>query len=70
MVECKTLKHVVLSAAKAETAGVFHNSQKAIPMRYILEQLGYQQPPTPLKTDNSTALGFARNIIHQKCSKS
>ena len=70
LVECKTLKHVVSSAAEAETAGVFYNAQKAIPIRYILEQLGHQQPPTPLKTDNSTALGFVRNNIHQKRSKS
>ena len=70
LVECKTLKHVVSSAAEAETAGVFHNAQKAIPIRYILEQLGHLQPPTPLKTDNSTALGFVKNNIHQKRSKS
>ena len=70
IVECKTLKHVVSSAAEAETAGVFYNAQKAIPIRCVLEKLGHHQPPTPLKTDNSTALGFVHNNIHQKRSKS
>ena len=70
LVECKALKHVVSSAAEAETAGIFHNAQVAVPIRYILESLGHQQPPTPIKTDNSTASGFINNNIHQKKSKS
>ena len=70
LIECKALRHVVSSAAEAETAGIFHNAQRAIPIRYILEQLGHPQPPTPIKTDNSTATGFIHNNIHQKKSKS
>ena len=31
LVECKTLRHVVASSAEAETAGIFHNAQLAIP---------------------------------------
>ena len=31
-IECKTLRHVVASSAEAETAGVFHNAQIAIPL--------------------------------------
>ena len=70
LIECKALRHVVSSAAEAETAGVFHNAQVAIPIRHILEQIGHPQPPTPIKTDNSTATGFVHNNIHQKKSKS
>jgi len=70
LVECKTLWHVVSSAAEAETAGVFHNAQIAISIRYLLECMGHQQPPTPIKTDNSTANGFVHDNIHQKRSKS
>ena len=69
-IECKTLRHVVASAAEAETAGVFHNSQIVLSMRRILEALNHPQPPTPMKTDNSTTTGFIRNNIHQKKSKS
>ena len=69
LVECKTLRHVVSSSAEAEVAGVFHNATTAIPIRHVLTVLGHPQPPTPLKTDNSTATGFVYNNIHQKRSK-
>ena len=41
LVECKILKHVVTSAAECETAAVFHNAQQAIPIQYILTQIGH-----------------------------
>ena len=41
LVECKTLRHVVASSAEAETAGVFYNAQRAVPLRYMLIQLGH-----------------------------
>lgn len=47
LVECKTLKHVVTSAAEAETSALFHNAKTAIPIRRILIALGHPQPPTP-----------------------
>ena len=70
LVECKTLRHVVTSSAEAEIAGVFHNAQRAIPIRYMLNQLGHPQPPTPIKIDNETATNFIHNNITQKRSKS
>ena len=69
-VECKTLRHVVSSAAEAETAGVYHNATVALPIRVVLQALNHPQPPTPIKTDNSTANGFIHDKIHQKRSKS
>ena len=69
-VVCKTLRHVVASAAEAETAALFFNAQEAIPIRYLLEQLGHKQPKTPIKTDNTTALSFIHKNIRQKRSKS
>ena len=70
LIECATLKHVVASAAEAETGGLFRNGQTAVVIRVILEALDHKQPPTPLKTDNSTATGFANSHIRQKRSKS
>ena len=70
LVECTTVKHVVGSAAEAECAGCYHNAQKAIPIRIALAELGHPQPKTPLKTDNSTAEGFANKSMRQKRSKS
>ena len=31
--------------------------------------MGHEQPPTPIKTDNTTAQGFVNKNIHQKRSK-
>ena len=70
LVVYKTLRHVVSSAAEAETAGVFINAQIALPTRHALECLGHQQPSTPIKSDNSTTTGFVNNNTHQKRSKS
>ena len=70
LVECKTLRHVVASSAEAETAGVFHNAQIAIPIRYMLLKLGHPQPATPIKTDNTTVNSFVKNNLTQKRSKS
>ena len=32
LVECKGIKHVVSSSAKAETVGLFYNTQTALPI--------------------------------------
>ena len=39
LVECRTLWHVVASAAEEGTAGVFHNAQTVIPLQRILTAL-------------------------------
>ena len=69
-VECKSLRHVVTSAAEAEIAGVFHNVNAAMLMRHMLNELHHPQPPTRVKTENSSVNSFAHNNIQQKCSKS
>ena len=70
LVECKTLKYVVTSAAECETVAVFHNAQQAIPIQYILTQIGHPHPATPLIMDNITTETFIKNSITQKSSKS
>ena len=70
LIECKTLRHVVASAAEAEVGGIFHNAQTAIPIRNMLIAMGHAQPPTPIKTDNSTANSFVHDNINLKKSKS
>ena len=69
LIECKTLRRVVCSAAEAELSGVFHNAQTAVPIRHLLISLGHPQPPAPLVTDNSTAHGFVHKNIIMKRSK-
>ena len=69
-VECKLLKHVVSSAAEAETGGLFANCQAAVPIRHMLAALNHPQPPTPVRTDNSTASAFVNQTLKAKRSKS
>ena len=67
-VKCKAQQHVVSSASEAKTAALFHNAKNAIELQRTL--LGHPQPTTPLKTGNSTALGFVKNLVNQKRSNS
>ena len=65
LIEYKTLRHVVKFSTEAETAGLFHNAQVAVPIRFMLEKFGHPQPATPLKTDNSKAIFFVHNNLTQ-----
>jgi hypothetical protein len=59
----------VASAAESEVGACFHNAQSGAPLRVTLTELGHTQPPTPLRTDNSTASGILNETIKQKRSK-
>jgi hypothetical protein len=63
------IKNVVVSAAESEVGECFHNAQSGGPLRVTLTDLGRMQPPTPLRTDNSTAYGILNETIKQKRSK-
>jgi hypothetical protein len=63
------IKNVVASAAESEAGACFHNAQSGAPFRVTLTELGHRQPPTPLRTDNSTAFGILNENIKQKRSK-
>ena len=45
------------------------NAQEAVSIRQCLIEMGHPQPPTPMKTDNSTAQGILYGTIKQKRSK-
>jgi hypothetical protein len=60
------IKNVVASAAESEVGACFHNAQSGAPLRVTLTELGHIQPPTPLRTDNSTAFGILNETIKQK----
>jgi hypothetical protein len=63
------IKNVVASAAESEVGACFQNAQSGAPLRVTLAELGHIRPPTPLRTDNSTAFGILNEIIKQKRSK-
>jgi hypothetical protein len=60
------IKNVVAYAAESEVGACFHNAQSGAPLRVTLTGLGHTQPPTPLRTDNSTAYGILNETIKQK----
>ena len=64
----KILHNVMASAVEAEIVATFHNGQEAVTIRTTLAELGHPQPLTPIRVDNSTAEGFAKNTIKQKKS--
>ena len=63
------IKAVMSSAAEAELGALYINCREAIPARQVLEEMGHPQPPTPMQTDNSTALGVVTNKIQPKRTK-
>ena len=68
-VVCKIMKNIMASAAEVEYGTIFINGQEAVPIRTTLQEMGWPQGPTPIQTDNSTAVGVANNTIKQKKSK-
>lgn len=65
----KVIKNVMASAAEAELGALFMNVQEAVGLRNCLEAMGYPQPATPLKFNNSCANGIFNNTMKQKRSK-
>jgi hypothetical protein len=63
------IKNVVASAGESEVGACFRNAQSGAPLRVTLTELGHTQPPTPLRTDKSTAFGILNETIKQKRSK-
>ena len=69
LIECRTLRNVVTSAAEAETHGVFHNAKTGLPIQHLLQSMGHPQKPFLIKTDNSTSAGYVNNNMQMKKSK-
>jgi hypothetical protein len=63
------IKNVVASAAESKVGACFHNAQSGAPLRVTLTELGHVKPPTPLRTDNSTAFGILNETIKKKDQK-
>ena len=69
LILAKVIKNVMASAAEAEIGALYMNGQEAVGLRNCLEAMGHKQPPTPMKTDNSTANGIINNTMKQRRSK-
>jgi hypothetical protein len=68
---CKTLCSLAASASEAKTGSLFLHAQEAVPIITALKEMGHKQPATgtPLKTNNSTAIGILRAQVRMKRSK-
>ena len=62
-------KFVVASAAEAELGALFYNCQDGTILRLTLEELGHQQPPTPVHCDNTTAVAIANDTVKKQRSR-
>jgi hypothetical protein len=60
------INNVFASAADSEVVACFHNAQSSSPLRVTLTEVGHIQPPTPLRTDNSTAFRILNKTIKKK----
>ena len=60
-VECKTLRHVLSSAAKNEVTGVLQKARLGIPIGNLLHALHHPQLPTPIKNKQ-----FYSNRFHTR----
>ena len=67
--ECIMMRKVVASTSKSEVGGIFHNGKIYILLRITLNELGFTQPPTSTKTDNSAAEVIVAAIFRPKSSK-
>eukprot|EP00957_Ditylum_brightwellii_P172718 13148188-Ditylum_brightwellii.AAC.1 len=57
------------SAVEAELGTLFENAKEAVSLCTTLNEVGQQQPITPIQVDNSTAHGIVKSNICQCKSK-
>jgi len=56
----------VASAAEAELGALFLNCKEGKILRLVLQELGHQQPLTPIHCDNATAAGITNDTVKKQ----
>ena len=69
LTDSNIMRNVMASTAESEIGAAFVNAQSALPLRQAFIDLGHSQPPTPIRTANSTANGFLNQTIKSKRKK-
>ena len=65
------IKHVMSSAAEAETGSLYYGCKRTIPYRVTIQEMGHPQlEPFPVTTDNNIAHGLTMGTMTTKSSKS
>ena len=59
LAHAKIIKNVMASAMEAEVAAIYTHAVEVVSIRNTLTELGHPQPPTSIKVDSQTAVGFA-----------
>jgi hypothetical protein len=57
------IKFVMVSAAEAELGVLFVAAQKILPLCQTLITMGWSQPPMPIQTDNTMAVGVVNKTL-------
>ena len=65
----EVIKGVCDSAAEAEYMAVHSIMKAAVPIKYLLEDMGYKQNPVIHRCDNQCAVGLANNTVNDKRTK-
>ena len=60
------IKAVTSLAAEAKVGALYITCQEAKPAQHILEFMGHKQPPTPVQTNNTTALVVVNKNVMKK----
>ncbi len=63
------IKNIMSLANKAELAGLYIMAREAVYIRIILEELGHNQPPMPIQTDNAMADTIINGKVQPKQTK-
>ena len=64
------IRNIMTPVADTEIGALFVNSRFVIPAWHLLKETGHPQPPTPIQTNNTTALGFVTKNLQPKATKS
>ena len=68
-VECSIMRNVMASDTEAELGRLFGNYQRVTFTRTVLAEMGHQQSPTPLETDNTVANIIVNGMAKKKISQ-
>ena len=63
------IKHVMSLATEAKLAALYIIAREAVFIRIISQELGHEQPPTPLQTDNAMENAVVNRKVQPKQTK-
>ena len=64
------MKYIVSSAAESEMTALFLMAKDMVPLRHTLTEMVWEQLPSPLHSENSTAVGMTNCTLIPRKSKS